>query len=374
MKLSGRLVLPQGVVSGTLEFGNRITAITATGSEGATGPYILPGFIDTHVHGGGGGDTMDGAAGVRTLARFHLQHGTTTLYPTTITNPWDAILHALAAVSEVRAEPDPTLPDIPGVHLEGPFISPHRLGAQPPDTLGATPELLAELLAYGAIRLVTLAPEIAGAEDAARTFAKVGVRVSVGHTRADYDTVARFARAVREVGGTLGFTHLYNAMGGMSGRAPGIVGAALSDPGAFSELILDLHHVHPVSFLSALHAKPERLHLVTDSIRATGLGDGPTELGGQPVTVQGGAATLPDGTIAGSTLTLDRALQNAVSLGVPLTHASRMLSSVPARYMGLSDRGELVAGQRADLLVLNERLEPLAVYVAGHQVAGEPVT
>lgn len=371
MKLSGRLVLPQGVASGSLEFGERITSVTPDST--ASGPYVLPGFIDTHVHGGGGGDTMDGATGVRTLARFHLKHGTTTLYPTTITNPWEAILHALAAVREVQAEADPDLPDIPGVHLEGPFISPHRLGAQPPDTLGATPELLAELLAFDVIRLVTLAPEIAGAEDAARTFAEVGVRVSVGHTRADYDTVARFARAVREVGGTLGFTHLYNAMGGMSGRDPGIVGAALSDPDAFSELILDLHHVHPASFMSALHAKPERLHLVTDSIRATGLGDGPTELGGQPVTVQDGAATLPDGTIAGSTLTLDRALQNAVSLGVPLAHASQMLSSIPARYMGLSDRGELVAGQRADLLVLNEGLEPLAVYVAGRQVAGEPV-
>lgn len=370
MTLSGRLVLPRGVVAGRLEFSDFISNVItdSTPPTQADGPYILPGFIDTHLHGGGGGDTMDGAEGVRTLARFHLQHGSTTLYPTTITNPWDAILQALEGVARVCAEADPTLPDIPGVHLEGPFISPHRLGAQPPDTLGATPERITELLTYNVIRLVTLAPEIPGAEDAARRFARAGVRVSVGHTRADYETVARFAKTVREAGGALGFTHLYNAMGGLSGREPGIVGAALSDSDAYSELILDLHHVHPASFLSALHAKTHKLHLVTDSIRANGLGDGETELGGQKVTVKGGAATLPDGTIAGSTLTLDRALRSAVTLGVPLEHASRLLSEIPARYMGLEDRGELVAGKRADFVVLNEGLEVQAVYLAGNQV------
>jgi N-acetylglucosamine-6-phosphate deacetylase len=367
MTLSGRLVLPEGVVSGRLEFGEVITEIMP--DPMLDGPYILPGFIDTHVHGGGGGDTMDGADGVATLARFHLGHGTTTLYPTTITNPWEAILHALSGVSKVQAERDPTLPDIPGVHLEGPFISPHRLGAQPPNTLEPTPDRLAELLAFGVIRLVTLAPEIPNADEAARRFAEAGVRVSVGHTRADYDRVAQFANIVREAGSTVGFTHLYNAMGGLNGREPGIVGAALSDPSAYSELILDLHHVHPASFLSAHYAKPNHLHLVTDSIRANGLGDGETELGGQKVTVRNGAATLPDGTIAGSTLTLDTALRNALSLGVPLEQASRMLSGIPAAYMGLENRGELVTGKRADLVVLNEGLEVEAVYVAGKRVA-----
>ena len=165
--------------------------------------------------------------------------------------------------------------------------------------------------------------------EAARRFAEAGVRISVGHTTADAETVAAFAETVREAGGTLGFTHLYNAMGGLAGRKPGVVGAALADRNAYSELILDLRHVHPASFLSAMHAKPDKLHLVTDSIRANGLGDGETELGGQRVIVKDGAATLPDGTIAGSTLTLDRALRNALSLGVDLAQASRMLSLRP---------------------------------------------
>ena len=365
-RLAGRLVLPGGVTAGRLEFGTRITKIISDTT--VRGPYLLPGFIDTHVHGGGGGDTMDGAAGVRTLGRFHLSHGATTLYPTTITNPWENILTALSGVQEVQAEADPALPDLPGVHLEGPFISPHRLGAQPPNTLEPTREELDELLSYDVIRLVTLAPEVAGVARAAERFAAAGVRVSVGHTVADAETVAAFAGTVRGAGGTLGFTHLYNAMGGLRGREPGVVGAALADKNAFSELILDLHHVHPASFLTALHAKPDRLHLVTDCIRSSGLGDGETELGGQRVMVRGGAATLADGTIAGSTLTLNRALQNAVALGVDLAQASRMLSGIPARYMGLNDRGELEAGKRADILVLDEDFQIQEVYVAGRQV------
>lgn len=365
-RLSGHLVTPQGVRGGALEFGTHITEVTHTGH--AEDRYILPGFIDTHVHGGDGGDTMDGEGGVRTLARFHLQHGTTTLYPTTITNPWDKIIGALRGVEEVQLEADPTLPDLPGVHLEGPFISPERLGAQPPLTLLPNPEYLDELLAFDVIRLVTLAPEITGAAEAARRFARAGVRVSIGHTVADYDTVRAFAETVRDAGGTVGFTHLYNAMGGLLGRDPGIVGAAFADPHAYSELILDLHHVHPGGFLAAFQAKPDRLHLMTDCIRAGGLGDGETELGGQQVTVQNGAATLPDGTIAGSTLTLSQALRNAVSLGVGLAQVSRMLSEIPAQYMGLTDRGSLRVGQRADVVVLDDDFKVQGVYVAGRRV------
>ena len=365
-RLKGRLVLPQGVVAGRLEFGRTITGLEADAN--VRGPYLLPGFIDTHLHGGDGGDTMDGADGVRTLTRFHLAHGTTTLYPATITNPWDAILHALDGVRQVQADADPTLPSIPGVHLEGPFINPDRLGAQPSHTLEPTSAQLDDLLRYEVIRLVTMAPELPGVPEAARRFAEAGVRVSVGHTTADAETVAAFAKTLRSAGGTLGFTHLYNAMGGLTGREPGVVGAALADRDAYSELVLDLRHVHPASFLAAMHAKPDKLHLITDSIRANGLGDGETELGGQRVIVKDGAATLPDGTIAGSTLTLDRALRNALALGVDLVQASRMLSLTPARYMGLSDRGELSVGKRADLVVLDDNFKVQEVYVAGRQV------
>lgn len=364
--LTGRLVLPEGVVPGRLEFGTHLRRLERTGD--AAGPLILPGFIDTHVHGGGGGDTMDGPEGVRALGRLHLQHGTTTLLPTTITNPWGRVLAALEGVRAVRAEASPELPDLPGVHLEGPFLNPERLGAQPPYAVAPTPERVDAVLAAGVVCVVTLAPELPGACDAARRFAAAGVRVSVGHTAATFEQVAALAETVRAAGGTLGFTHLYNAMGGLAGRDPGAVGAALADAAAFSELILDLHHVHPGSFRAALAAKPSGLHLVTDAIRACGLGEGETELGGQRVTVRGGAARLPDGTLAGSVLTLDAALRHAVAAGVPLARASRLLSEMPARYLGLSDRGRLEVGLRADLVVMNERLEVERVYRSGQRV------
>jgi N-acetylglucosamine-6-phosphate deacetylase len=368
-KLTGNLVTPRGLTHGILTFSGYIEEINATSGK-LNDVYILPGFIDTHVHGGGGGDTMDGSEGIRTLAKFHLQHGTTTLYPTTITNPWENILKALQGAKEIIQEKANDLPDIPGVHLEGPFISAKRLGAQPPFTVEPTTERLEQLLAFDVIRLVTLAPEISGALEAAREFVKANVRISVGHSAASYEQVQTLSQLVREGKGTLGFTHLYNAMGGLSGREPGVVGAAFSDEESFAELIFDTHHVHAGSFLSALNAKPNHLFLITDCIRAGGVAEGETELGGQKVTVTNGKATLSDGTLAGSVLTLDTALQNALELGLSLEKLSQLLSSTPARYMGLADRGTLESGKRADIVVLDRELKVLEVYVAGKKLVG----
>ena len=376
--LSGRILTPSGFVEGALSFGSHIETIdgetvdgerVSAGLEPLTdGRLILPGFIDTHVHGGGGGDTVDGPEGVRTFARFHLRRGVTTLYPTTITAPWENVLAALRGVRELVGEGGADLPSIPGAHLEGPFISPQRLGAQPPHTLEPTPARLDEVLSLNVVRLVTLAPELPGALAAAARFAAAGVRVSVGHTVARFEEVQALIEAVHKEGGTVGFTHLYNAMGGISGREPGVVGAAFAHPETYAELIFDTHHVYQGSFLAARAAKRGRLHLVTDAIRACGLEEGETELGGQRVIVKGGAARLPDGTLAGSVLTLDAALRNAVGAGVSLEEASRMLSCVPARYMGLSDRGVLEPNKRADLVVLNGALEVQSVFVAGCEV------
>jgi N-acetylglucosamine-6-phosphate deacetylase len=367
--LKGNLLTPRGLEHGTLTFSTFIEAVDTT-SEVKNDVYILPGFIDTHVHGGGGGDTMDGSEGVHKLAGFHVQHGTTTLYPTTMTNPWATITQALQGVQEVMREKSDDLPDIPGVHLEGPFISPKRLGAQPPFTLEPTGDLLDELLKFNVIRLVTLAPEIPNALEAATTFAKADVRVSIGHSAATYEQVRVCLESVRNAGGTAGFTHLYNAMGGLTGREPGVVGAALSNKTSFAELILDTHHVHPASFLAALNAKSEHLLFITDAIRAAGLPDGKTELGGQEVTVREGKAVLEDGTLAGSVLTLDKALRNALETGLTLEQASKLLSAVPARYMGLEDRGRLGLGFRADLVILDKEMKVLEVYKAGRKCVG----
>jgi len=360
-------VTPSDIFTGELQIGATVRRVIPRRLEG---PYILPGFIDTHVHGGGGGDTMDGALGVRTVAAFHLRHGTTTLLPTTLTNPWERVLEALQGVKAVMREADPELPSIPGVHLEGPFINPERLGAQPSFALNPTPERLSALLALEVVRIVTLAPELPGALAAARLLAGSGVRVSVGHTRASYEQVMELLTAVRAAGGLTSFTHLYNAMGQLSSRTPAAVGAALSATDAYAELIFDLHHVHPGAMLAALAAKPRHLFLISDAIRATGCGDGESELGGQRVRVSGGAVRLHDGTLAGSVLTLDQALRNTVAMGVPLTQASAMLSSIPARYLGLTDRGAIEPGLRADLVVLDDDLQVREVYLAGRKVIG----
>lgn len=356
------------VMPGRLLFAQDIQDITPDPDAPAE-VLILPGFVDTHVHGGGGGDAMDGPEGVRTLARLHARHGTTTLLPTTMTNPWQNVLHALKGVQEVMRDGLDGGADIVGVHLEGPFISPGRLGAQPPCTLEPTPEQVAELLAFDVIKAVTIAPEIGGALEAARSLAQAGVRIGVGHTKADAETVTAFLSAIHSLGGRTAGTHLFNAMGGIEGRVPGVPGAILADEHVYPEVILDNIHVHPTSFRFAHAAAPGRVMLITDAMRAAGQGDGESELGGQKVIVKNGEARLESGSLAGSVLTMDVALKNAVAAGIPLPEASRMASLTPAQSLGLRDRGELRPGLRADVVVMDQRLNVKAVYVGGREVS-----
>ncbi|THF85927.1 N-acetylglucosamine-6-phosphate deacetylase [Deinococcus sp. KSM4-11] len=368
-RLTGQLVLGDQLIPGRIDFTETITTVTPLPAAPADA-LILPGFIDAHVHGGNGADTMDGPDGIRTLAQFHARHGTTTLLPTTITNAWENVLNALHAVSDVMRGGVDGGPDIPGAHLEGPFISPDRLGAQPPFTVLPTPELIGQVLDIGVVRAVTIAPELPGALDAALALGGAGVRIGIGHTRADAATVTAFLIALHAQGIRTCSTHLFNAMGGIEGRDPGVPGALLADPHAFHEVILDLLHVHPTSFRLARAAAPERVTLVTDAMRAAGLGDGDSELGGQRVIVRGGEARLPGGSLAGSLLTMDMALRNAVTSGVPLPEASRLLSGVPAASLNLTDRGSLKVGQRADVVVLNADFDVESVYVGGRHIPG----
>ena len=361
--LEGQLWTRQGWQSGCLHFGTEIQTVEA--AEHLSAGFIVPGFIDVHVHGGGGFDAMDGEDGVRGLARFHARHGTTSLLATTITNPWVRVLEALENIRAVRDAPQPGEAGVLGAHLEGPFISPLKLGAQPPFTLLPTPQRVAELLAAGIIRVVTLAPELPGAVEAARDFARAGVRVSLGHTTATAEEAGAAIDAVLAEGGEVGGTHLFNAMSGLSGREPGVVGALLSKPEVFAELILDGHHVHPASFLSAHAAKPERMLLITDAMRAAGMVDGEYDLGGQTATVWAGQARLSGGSLAGSLLTMDEALRQAVKAGLSLHRAVSLATTHPARYLGLSDRGELSPGFRADIVVLDAELRVRQVYVRG---------
>jgi N-acetylglucosamine-6-phosphate deacetylase len=367
MKLSGQILTPRGWHSGELEFDTQIQNIRS--KLNAPNRFIVPGFIDVHVHGGGGGDTMDGIEGIKTLAKFHAQHGTTALLATTITNPWENVLQALKNIKQAMQTPHWTGSRILGAHLEGPFVSPHKLGAQPPFAIEPTPERVNAVLEPEVIKVVTLAPELPNALKAAQLFLEADVRVSLGHTigsAEDANTIFELAKQLKRSSQISG-THLYNAMGGIEGRKPGVLGALLGNPNAYSEIILDFQHVHPSSFRAAFFAKPEKIMLITDAMRASGMPDGQYDLGGQIATLENGAVKLPDGTLAGSVLTMLSAVQNAVKAGLALEVAVKLATLHPAQYLGLNDQGKISKNARANLLVLSENLDLEAVYIQGQR-------
>lgn len=373
MDYEGLVWTSSGWLQGRVVFDTLIESVQPLKKKVSVDAYLLPGFVDVHAHGGGGYDAMDGEEGVRGMARFHARHGTTSLLPTTITNPLDRILYALAGIRQAQGRPGPQEAEIVGAHLEGPFLNPSRLGAQPPQALLPSPALVRRLLGTGIVRVVTLAPELNGAVEAATQFAQAGVRVSLGHTQARAEEARAVMHAVFAEGGGIGGTHLYNAMTGLSGREPGVVGALLAEERAYAELILDLQHVHPQSVQAAVRAKPERTLLVTDAMRAAGMPDGIYDLGGQQVEVTGLQARLAagssnPGSLAGSVLTMDRALRGAVAAGLSLHRAVAMSSAVPAQYLGLRDRGRLEPGLRADLVVLDADLRVQQVYLKGESL------
>lgn len=351
MMISANILTPAGFVEGSLTItGSRIDAIQGRAIHESAARQarhlVLPGFIDLHVHGGGGADTMDAGDAVATLARLHARHGTTALLATTMTAPMVDIEAALRALASQCVQRRPGAARVLGVHLEGPYISAARLGAQP---AFVRPPSLAEILALHAIapiRLVTIAPEVAGNIALIPELVAAGMRVQVGHSDATYE------QAVQALGaGASGFTHLFNAMSPLHHRAPGVAGAALAHAEQ-AELIPDLLHVHPGAIRAALRAVPG-LFCVTDATAAAGMPDGDYRLGRQTVTKCMGGVRLADGTLAGSTLTMDQALRNLVDLGLPLAEASARLSHHPARYLGLEDRGRLEPGTSADLVVLD---------------------
>jgi len=359
-RLEGRVLLPDGRLEKGALVGDE-GGITAFRAGPAPERLVLPGFVDVHVHGGGGHDTMDGAEGVLGLARFHVAHGTTSLCPTTVTSQEEDLARALRGVGEAaRTSPARIL----GAHLEGPFISERKLGAQPRRSRLPDPALLARLLAAGPIAIATLAPELEGALALVDALARKGVRASLGHSECAFaDAEKAFARGAR------GATHLWNAMSGAHHREPGLAAAALDAKDAFLELILDGHHVHPAVARVTLRAARGRVVLVTDAIRAAGKPEGPTELGGQRVVVREGRATLEDGTLAGSVLTLDRALANAVAWGVPVAEATLLVTRNPADYLGRRDLGRFEPGARFDAVLLDDRMAVEQVVVDGKIVA-----
>ncbi|MFN8754983.1 MAG: N-acetylglucosamine-6-phosphate deacetylase [Burkholderiales bacterium] len=367
--ICGAILTSQGFVDGELrvDAAGRIEslrgdAVPEASVRTAGLPVVVPGFVDTHVHGGGGRDTMEGGAAVEEIARVHARHGTTAMLATTMTAPTadlDRAFEGMAAVCRTRPA---STARVLGVHLEGPYINAAMLGAQPDFARPLDAAEWQRLHAIAPIRLVTLSPEVPGNLDMIEGLVAAGLVVQLGHTAGTYDdAVAALAKGAR------GFTHLYNAMSGMHHRKPGMVGAALAHA-EYAEIIPDLLHVHEGAIRVALRAVP-KLFCVTDSTAASGMPDGEYRLGRHTVTKCMGGVRLPDGTLAGSTLTMDAAFRNLVErLGLALSEASARVSTYAADYLGLEDRGRLRVGAYADVVVLDSDLQIEGVYVEGERV------
>jgi N-acetylglucosamine-6-phosphate deacetylase len=368
LTLEGDALTPQGVIRGRLEIADcRVVAVTgdavAAERAGEGGrPILLPGFIDTHVHGGGGRDTMEGGDAIGTIARRHARHGTTSLLATTMTAPVGEIEAALRALGPVCRERGRQSARVLGTHLEGPYINPDRLGAQPAHAIPATLAEVMRLNELAPIKVLTLAPEMPGHLALIGPLRDAGIRVQIGHSAGSYDDGVAALKA-----GAAGFTHLFNAMTGLHHRQPGMVGAALAH-GRHAELIPDLLHVHPGAIRAALRCIPG-LFCVTDSTAAAGMPDGEYRLGEHTVQKCLGGVRLADGTLAGSALTMDQALRNLVqTVGLALPDAVRRVSTAAAEYLGLTDRGVLAAGAWADVVVMDEALTLQRVFVEGEEI------
>jgi N-acetylglucosamine-6-phosphate deacetylase len=381
----GRFPLTDGATTSTSEFqaGNlvlsedgwieEITPADSTPLEDdqvqldAVDCTILPGFVDVHIHGSDGYDTMDATPeALHAISRFLARHGVTGFYATTMTASQAA---TLAAVENAAAVMDDPLPGarLLGVHLEGPYLSPQFPGAQMKEYV-RDPNLaeFEEWVAAGPVRLITLAPERPGADALMDRALSLGIVVILGHTAATYDqAIDAIDRGASQA------THTFNAMTGLHHRQPGMVGATLSNDAIYAQVIPDNIHVHPGAMAILARCKgPDRTLLITDAIRATGLPEGETELGGQPVVVRNGACRLADGTLAGSIVTMDLALRNFLrAADWSLAHGWPVSSRSAARSLGLDDElGTVAPGFRADLVLLDRHLDVVATVVGGKLV------
>ncbi|GGS51597.1 MULTISPECIES: N-acetylglucosamine-6-phosphate deacetylase [Streptomyces] len=349
-----RVVLPGGVVDGgrVVVQGSKIAAAAGEGTEtlDVSGHWLVPGFVDLHNHGGGGASFSGTAEDILTALRAHRAHGTTTLVASTVTDETDLLVRQAGLLSELAEQGE-----IAGIHFEGPFISPCRKGAHSEALLRhPDPAEVRKLIdaARGKAKMVTLAAELPGGIDSVRLLAEHGVIAAIGHTDATYEQTVEAI----EAGATVA-THLFNAMPALNHRTPGPIAALLEDERVTVELINDGVHLHPAALeLAFRHAGADRVAFITDAMDAAGAGDGRYLLGPLEVDVSDGVARLVEGgSIAGSTLTLDRAFQRAVTVDrLPVEDAVRALSATPARLLGLSDRiGSLEPGKDADLVLLD---------------------
>lgn len=379
--LKGNVVLPDRVLENGLVVleGERIAGVhedtpgrvskeVLTYDYGSN--YITPGLIDLHVHGAMGRDVMEGdVTGLLEIASYQARNGVTGFVATTLAAPWSQIKEAVAGIREAPAQSLSAA--VLGIHLEGPFLSIEKKGAQNPAFI--RPIMRADLselrdICRGLKAIITVAPETGDNLDFVPPLGETGLLVSIGHSAADYElALTSFERGIRHA------THLYNAMSGFLPRRPGVVGAVLDSDGVTAELIADGIHVHPAALRLAVRQKGiERICLISDSLNAAGLGEGEYHVGGLDVVVANGQARLKEtGALAGSVLTLNQAVRNIIEwTGVSVPQAIRMASLNPARVLGQEGQmGSIEPGKLADLAVFDRDFRVVTVFARGQNLS-----
>jgi len=366
--INGRVLTPRGLEAASVVIeGDRIAQVRApqAGERGVdlAGGYLLPGFIDTQVNGGGGALFNDAPTveAIATIGAAHRRFGTTGFLPTLISDDLSAVARAIAAVDAAIAA---GVPGVLGIHIEGPFLSSDRKGIHDASKFRVLDDAAFDLLTSlkRGKTLVTLAPE-ATTPEMIRRLAEAGVVVAAGHTNADYDTIRQALAA-----GLTGFTHLFNAMSPLTSREPGAVGAALEDEASWCGLIADGRHVHPAVLRIALRARPlDRFMLVTDALSQVGTDEKSFTVQGRPVHVVDGVCVDENGTLAGSVLDMASAVRNVAAIaGLDLAAAVRMASAAPAAFLGITDTvGTIAPGRRADLVHADEALQVRQTWIGG---------
>ena len=320
----------------------------------AEGLLVLPGLVDIHSHGAAGEDFSDGnPEGLKKILQYEKRCGITSYCPTSMTFPKERLRQIFASIKGAQTEEEAK---VVGINMEGPFLDPAKKGAHVEEWIAAPDAAFVRELNQdvdGLVRLVTLAPNMDGAEEFIKEMHEE-VCISLGHTAADYDCASGAMKL-----GAHHVTHLYYAMQPFGHRAPGLIGAAMDDPECMVEMICDGYHIHPSAIRAAFRMfGPERVILISDSMRATGMENGTYELGGQEVTVKDRKAVLKDGTLAGSATNLYGCMCKAVEFGIPLEQAIMAATANPARSIGIFDRvGSIRIGKQADLLLVSENLE-----------------